>query len=653
MEEHKEGVGVPKKGAEGTSAGAENVVVQPYKPVPPPSSATTSATIHPSSAAATSASTSAAISHTSSASSDAAKVKQLQAMMQQAREGYQALNQRYSAVQSECRQLMKKEEDSAATIQRLTAQVHRLSAAAAVAVNSASGLTATSGSEADEEKSELDMDKGRRGSDVDIAAQLREQAMVDRMQQLSFDLNNQKKEMEDWKQKCKEAQQQAALLKQQQQPQRASEEVDTLRHQVKQLTLDAAAIDSLALDLSVSQNEREKAERERYVLRDEVQRLLAKLEEAADEREREQAVHQHKYLTLRQRAEESDALATQNAHFSEELSLLTASITQLRDQLVATQRDNRALREEAERERTEKAEAENKLKRYGSDTEGGQLVDRRLVVKMLTTYYERGQAQDVLDVMCKVLQFTDDERQRVMDSRRSRGWVGSVASMLNPFDSERDSVVQRDDASVADLWAEFLLKETSREDNTPTGSTTPGKAIYEAMASPTAANGILKSATGRFSTPQPQRQSTPITIAQAPASSTSSAHPSTTVSPPPSQPSALSQPAHTPAAAPAKTHHTQSLPVPASHSSPLRPPTHLKATPITLPPHIRPAFPLPARAFPAPPSSIGLPVSFPSSAHSPLPSHPLFSAGLPLPRAALPGQPIPVARPASPAPQSQ
>ena len=595
-------------------------------------------------------STTAPTSATSS-SSDAAKLRQLQSMMQQAREGYQSLNQRYSTLQSECRQLMKKEEDSAATIQRLTAQVHRLSAAAAVAVNSGGSLTGIGGHSGDEEKNELDVRKDRRssGSEVDIAVQLREQAMVDRMQRLQFDLDNQRKETDEWKAKCKEAQQQTAALKQQQQeqqllPQRANEEIDSLRHQLQQLTLDASAIDSLALDLSVSQKERDKAERERNALRDEVQRLMAKLEEERDERDQEQAVHQHKYLTLRQKAEESDSLATQNSHLTQELALLTSSVTQLRDQLVATQRDNRTLREEADRARTERSEMETTLRRYAADMEGGQLVDRRLVVKMLTTYYERGQAQDVLDLMFRLLQFSDEERRRVLNSRRGRGWVGSVASILNPFDSEQDSSVQqRDDASVADLWVEFLLKETAKEEQGP-ATVKPNKAIYEAMASPSAANSDSKPAAARFfSTPQPQRITTVrATSAVPPASSIRPSIPlqpslHTTAPVPPVVPLPSPQPplAYTQSAPPAAS--LQAIP------TPFRPPVPLSAKPIALhalPPHIRAALPPPGRPLAAPPPSL------------PLPSHPLFSAGLPMPRAAVPGQPVSVARPASPAPPS-
>ena len=651
-EEHKEAVGAG--GGGGTSGESGRAVTQQSdKSLTHLSSPSSTPAVHPAPFTPVPQSSQPPVSTatSSTSASDAAKVRQLQSMMAQAREGYQSLNQRYSTLQSECRQLMKKEEDSAATIQRLTAQIHRLSAAAAVAVNTAGGMTSAGGHETDEEKSELDIDKGRRGSEVDIAAQLREQAMVDKMQQLQFDLTNQRKETEEWKQKCKDAQQQATLLKQQQQtPQRAEEEIDALRHQLQQLTLDSAAIDSLALDLSVSQKERDKAERERNVLKDEVQRLIGKLEEERDEREREQAVQQHKHLTLEQKAEGSDALAAQNAHLSEELSLLTASITQLRDQLVSTQRDNRTLREEADRVRTERAEADNKLRRYAADMEGGQLVDRRLVVKMLTTYYERGQASDVLDIMFKLLQFTDDEKRRVLDSRRSRGWVGSVASILNPFDSERDSggVQQREDASVADLWVEFLLKETGKAEEAAPAATKPSKAIYEAIASPTAADGSVRPAAARFSTPQPQRSSTATTAPQP--SSIRSSPPSTylvhsldTVSAPPPLPSLPSQPSHVYI----QTAATVSQPAASLQSTTFRPLSPLRAVPISLPPHIRPAFPQPGRPLAAPPPTAVPPLSF---ASSPLPSHPVFSAGLPLPRAAVPGQPVPVVRPASPVP---
>eukprot|EP00275_Glaucocystis_incrassata_P001952 EC124401.1.p1 GENE.EC124401.1~~EC124401.1.p1 ORF type:complete len:146 (+),score=4.13 EC124401.1:62-499(+) len=81
--------------------------------------------------------------------------------------------------------------------------------------------------------------------------------------------------------------------------------------------------------------------------------------------------------------------------------------------------------------------------------------DRRLVNKLLVTYFDRDSRtkSDVLALMAKILQFTDDEKERVGLIRHG-GWLswGLGGSTARAPSSDQES--------LTDMWIEFLLKES-------------------------------------------------------------------------------------------------------------------------------------------------------------------------------------------------
>eukprot|EP01026_Neomeris_dumetosa_P071569 TRINITY_DN7241_c0_g1_i2.p1 TRINITY_DN7241_c0_g1~~TRINITY_DN7241_c0_g1_i2.p1 ORF type:complete len:427 (-),score=79.61 TRINITY_DN7241_c0_g1_i2:228-1376(-) len=83
----------------------------------------------------------------------------------------------------------------------------------------------------------------------------------------------------------------------------------------------------------------------------------------------------------------------------------------------------------------------------------GAMVDRRIVAKLLTTYFERKQSREVMELMSKMLDFDDDQRKRV--GLDKRGILGSL------FGSSRVERTLSD--SFADQWADFLLQQTMGE----------------------------------------------------------------------------------------------------------------------------------------------------------------------------------------------
>lgn len=110
------------------------------------------------------------------------------------------------------------------------------------------------------------------------------------------------------------------------------------------------------------------------------------------------------------------------------------------------------------------------------NSESNTMIDRRIVVKMLVTYFERGYSQEVLQLMSRMLGFTDEEQKAVgLVAGQRRGLLRSVAGM--PFalvkgvgsalvGSSRSGGPGKEGAAgdnIADQWIEFLLHQAERE----------------------------------------------------------------------------------------------------------------------------------------------------------------------------------------------
>ncbi|CAL0308444.1 unnamed protein product [Lupinus luteus] len=114
------------------------------------------------------------------------------------------------------------------------------------------------------------------------------------------------------------------------------------------------------------------------------------------------------------------------------------------------------------------------------------LVDRRIVIKLLVTYFQRNHSREVLDLMVRMLGFSDDDKQRIGGAQQIagkgvvRGVLGLpgrlVGGMLGGSSTEAAANTGSDNQSFADLWVDFLLKETEerekRESTANTGKST-------------------------------------------------------------------------------------------------------------------------------------------------------------------------------------
>ncbi|XP_023928749.2 golgin candidate 3 isoform X1 [Quercus suber] len=93
-------------------------------------------------------------------------------------------------------------------------------------------------------------------------------------------------------------------------------------------------------------------------------------------------------------------------------------------------------------------------------------VDRRLVIKLLVTYFQRNHSSEVLDLMVRILQFSDEEKQRIGAAQQGVvcGVLGLPGRLVGGIlgGSSAESAAS-ENQSLAALWVDFLLKESERE----------------------------------------------------------------------------------------------------------------------------------------------------------------------------------------------
>ncbi|KAK4379301.1 hypothetical protein RND71_001163 [Anisodus tanguticus] len=125
------------------------------------------------------------------------------------------------------------------------------------------------------------------------------------------------------------------------------------------------------------------------------------------------------------------------------------------------EQDNEKLRRALEQSMT-------RLNRMSLDSDN--YVDRRIVIKLLVTYFQRNHSKEVLDLMVRMLGFSDEDKQRIGMAQQGsgkgvvRGVLGLPGRLVGGIlggSSAPSSTAS--DQSFADLWVDFLLKENERE----------------------------------------------------------------------------------------------------------------------------------------------------------------------------------------------
>lgn len=134
-----------------------------------------------------------------------------------------------------------------------------------------------------------------------------------------------------------------------------------------------------------------------------------------------------------------------------------------------------------------------RLNRMSMDSD--YFVDRRIVVKLLVTYFQRNHSKEVLDLMVRILGFSEEDKQRIGFAQHAagkgvvRGVLGLprslVGGILGGRSPEVPLHVPSESQSFADLWVDFLLKETEeRERRELAQSANTSSTALERSASP-------------------------------------------------------------------------------------------------------------------------------------------------------------------------
>ncbi|XLR09617.1 hypothetical protein S83_037555 [Arachis hypogaea] len=165
---------------------------------------------------------------------------------------------------------------------------------------------------------------------------------------------------------------------------------------------------------------------------------------------------------LRDAENKVDVSRTENEKVLAQLAHSEKVQTEWRSRVVKLEEDNSKVRRALEQSMMQ-------LNRMSLDSD--YLVDRRIVIKLLVTYFQRNHSKEVLDLMVRMLGFSDEDKQRIGAAQQGgkvRGVLGLpgrlVGGILRGSSTDTAASAGSNDQSIADLWVDFLLKETEERE---------------------------------------------------------------------------------------------------------------------------------------------------------------------------------------------
>ncbi|KAI3493451.1 hypothetical protein L1887_41841 [Cichorium endivia] len=227
---------------------------------------------------------------------------------------------------------------------------------------------------------------------------------------------------------------------------KSREIIDDLNKKVASLrsTVDAKNIELLNLQTALGQYYAE-IEAKEHLERE----LASAREEYAKHSERLKLA----YLQVETTKQEKEEIMEKLSHAERVLAEGKGRVNKLEE-------DNSKLRRALEQSMT-------RLNRMSMDSDFS--VDRRIVIKLLVTYFQRNHSKEVLDLMVRMLGFSEDEKQRIGLAQQGagksvvRGVFGLpgrlVGGILSGAPPENPANMASDNQSFADMWVDFLLKE--------------------------------------------------------------------------------------------------------------------------------------------------------------------------------------------------
>jgi hypothetical protein len=196
------------------------------------------------------------------------------------------------------------------------------------------------------------------------------------------------------------------------------------------------------------------------------------------------------------RALEASALREKNATLAAELVAERARVAAAQEKAReaetrcaamekhAAAADAAAQKSVVEASRARRALQEHAKRAVSLTADSSEQVDRRVVAKLLLTYFQREQSVDVLELMARVLGMSEEDKKEMGlgpgGARQKKGVLGTVASVPRsvvfgalglagtvakvPVAVAEVYTPETETATVADQWVEFLLQQMDAED---------------------------------------------------------------------------------------------------------------------------------------------------------------------------------------------
>uniref|UniRef100_A0A1J3IKS7 Golgin candidate 3 n=1 Tax=Noccaea caerulescens TaxID=107243 RepID=A0A1J3IKS7_NOCCA len=191
--------------------------------------------------------------------------------------------------------------------------------------------------------------------------------------------------------------------------------------------------------------------------------------EAKEHFERELAVAKDELLKLHARLKDADErLEFSNKEKEEVTSKLVHAekvAAEWKNRVSKVEEDNAKVRRVLEQSMT-------RLNRMSVDSD--YLVDRRIVIKLLVTYFQKNHSKEVLELMVRMLGFSEEDKERIGVAQQGggkgvvRGVLGFpgrfVGGILGGKSVTSHADTASDNQSFADLWVDFLLKDAEERE---------------------------------------------------------------------------------------------------------------------------------------------------------------------------------------------
>ncbi|CAL5339957.1 unnamed protein product [Camellia sinensis] len=168
---------------------------------------------------------------------------------------------------------------------------------------------------------------------------------------------------------------------------------------------------------------------------------------------------------LKDAHQQAEILKSEKEDSLKKLSQAERILAEGRDRVNKLEEDNAKLRRAFE-------QSMSRINRMSMDSD--YFVDRRIVIKLLVTYFQRNHSKEVLDLMVRMLGFSDEDKQRIGVAQQGagkgvvRGVLGIpgrlVGGLWSGGSAESNANMASENQSFADLWVDFLLKETEERE---------------------------------------------------------------------------------------------------------------------------------------------------------------------------------------------